>query len=178
MARFEKGPDYRETFGKNEWLGSTEGIKHESWTVAASTVPTETIDDATDQKILRPGTIMAEITSGADIGKVGPFQDTATDGRQTAANIRGINNTFLPWQLMERDVDIDVVVEAFGNADKILGYDDTDALVSLTALDADSGVTIALTDFQTPKMNIRFRKAAVVDTGTDVLGTDFGSWPV
>lgn len=30
----------------------------------------------------------------------------AADGRQTLANIVGINDTFLPWQLMERDVEV------------------------------------------------------------------------
>ena len=30
----------------------------------------------------------------------------ASDGRQTATNIVGLNNTFLPWQLMERDVEV------------------------------------------------------------------------
>ncbi len=32
----------------------------------------------------------------------------ATDGRETAANIVGINDTFLPWQLAVRDVEISV----------------------------------------------------------------------
>lgn len=35
----------------------------------------------------------------------------ATDGRQTAANIVGINDTFLPWQLMERDVEVAVAYQ-------------------------------------------------------------------
>ncbi len=36
----------------------------------------------------------------------------AADGRQTLANIVGFNDTFLPWQLMNRDVEIAYVVEA------------------------------------------------------------------
>lgn len=36
----------------------------------------------------------------------------AIDGRQTAANIVGLNNTFLPWTLLERDVEVTAVYEA------------------------------------------------------------------
>lgn len=36
----------------------------------------------------------------------------ATDGRQLSENIVGINNTFLPWQLDERDVEVAIVYEA------------------------------------------------------------------
>jgi hypothetical protein len=36
----------------------------------------------------------------------------ATDGRQTDANMIGVNDTFLPWQLTKRDVEIAVVYEA------------------------------------------------------------------
>ena len=34
------------------------------------------------------------------------FQLEATDGRQTAANIVGINRTFGPWELNERNLDV------------------------------------------------------------------------
>lgn len=36
----------------------------------------------------------------------------AADGRQLPANIVGINDTFLPWQLAERDVEVAAVYEA------------------------------------------------------------------
>jgi hypothetical protein len=36
----------------------------------------------------------------------------ATDGRQLLANVVGFCNTFLPWQLEERDVEVSVVYEA------------------------------------------------------------------
>lgn len=36
----------------------------------------------------------------------------ATDGRQTLANIVGLNNTFLPYQALDRDVEIAVIYEA------------------------------------------------------------------
>lgn len=111
MASFTKGPNYKTPFGRNVFLRSTQDVKTRSWTVAASTVPAVTIDGAADQKVLQTGVVLAEITSGGETGKVGPYDPNATDGRQTAANIVGLNNTFLPWQLMERDVEVAVVYE-------------------------------------------------------------------
>jgi hypothetical protein len=115
MSTFVKGGSTGTPFGRNEYLRSTKGRKTESYTVAASTIPARTIDGVSGQKILQPGTVMAKITGGADTGKVGPYStDTVgvTDGRSVAANIVGLNNTFLPWQLMERDVEIAVDYEA------------------------------------------------------------------
>ena len=213
MPSFTPGGAVQTPFGKNVYLRSTVGCKFESYTLAAATVPSETIDGVAGQKVLQPGTVLAKITSGPDAGKVGPYQasgtaevqtltesgtisggtytitfngqttaaiaynataatvqaalealsnvvpgdiavtggpvDTAAltltfygnlignvnqvtvdttnltgttpgitvatatggvagaaDGRQTAANIVGINDTFLPWQLMERDVEV------------------------------------------------------------------------
>lgn len=113
MSTFVKGGSVGTPFGRNEYLRSVRDVKTESYTVAAASVLARTIDGATGQKILQPGTVMAKITSGADSGKVGPYTTDVgvTDGRQTAANIVGINDTFLPWQLIERDVEIAVVYE-------------------------------------------------------------------
>lgn len=121
MSAFVKGGGVTTPFGRNEFLRSTkEGqIQTESYTVAASTVPARTIDGAPNQKILQPGTVMAKITSGPEAGKVGPFQlyaagppaTGATDGRGDPANIVGLDLTFLPWQLIERDVEISVVYD-------------------------------------------------------------------
>ena len=110
MPDFVKGPAYRTPFGTNVYLRSTVGLKFEHYTVAASTVPSETID-GTATKWLKKGTAMAKITSGGDTGKIGPYQGDATDGRQTAANLVGLCNTELPWQLNERDVEIAVAYE-------------------------------------------------------------------
>lgn len=109
---FTKGPTSGPTtpFGKNEFLRSTQDVKTESFTIAAASVPFEDIDGS-QQKVLQPGTVLAKITSGDDAGKVGPYQAGATDGRQTAANIVGLNITFLPWQLLHRDVEVAVAVE-------------------------------------------------------------------
>lgn len=112
MASFVKGPvpAAHTPFGKNEFLRSTQDVKYEHYSCASAVIPEREIDGST-QKILQPGTVMARITSGDDIGKIGPFSAAATDGRQTLANIVGINGTFLPWQLLERDVEVAVVIE-------------------------------------------------------------------
>lgn len=73
MPGFTKGPAYTTPFGNWNFLRSTRDVKTESYTVAAASVPTETIDGTT-QKILRKGEALAKIISGADIGKVGPYQ--------------------------------------------------------------------------------------------------------
>lgn len=109
-ASFSKGGGVRPPFGKNEYRRSTKGLKYNSATCAAAAVASETID-GTATKVLQSGEVMAKITSGPDIGKVGPFQAGATDGRQTAANIVGVNDTFAPWELTERDQNIAVCYE-------------------------------------------------------------------
>lgn len=116
MSTFVKGGGVGTPFGRNEYLRSTNPKpRFESYTVAAATIPAQTIDGNAGQKILQPGTVMAKITSGPDAGKVGPYStDTVgvTDGRSTAANIVGLNDTFLPWQLIERDVEIAVAYDS------------------------------------------------------------------
>jgi hypothetical protein len=107
MPSFVKGGSVTTPFGRNEYMRSTRSaLSFESYMLAAATLPARTIDGNANQKILQPGTVLAKITSGGDAGKVGPFQAGVTDGRQTPANIVGINDTFLPWQLIERDVEV------------------------------------------------------------------------
>lgn len=110
MPSFIKNSGGGYTFGANEYLRSTRDVKKESYTVAAASVPNETIGGTT-QKMLRSGEVIAKITSGPDAGKVGPFQAAATDGRQTTGNIVGLNDTDLPWQLLESDREIAVTYE-------------------------------------------------------------------
>jgi hypothetical protein len=88
--------------------GRQEGVVHLSRPRA---VPTETIDGIV-QKQLLPGEVIAKITSGGEAGKVGPFMAGVTDGRQTLANIVGLNDTWLPWQLLEHDNEIAVAYDA------------------------------------------------------------------
>lgn len=112
MPSFDtSGSGLRTPFGKNQYLRSTQDVKTESATFAKDAIPTVTIDGST-QKVLQPGTVIAKITSGDDAGKFGAFDSGATDGRQTTANIVGIADTFLPWQLLERDVEISYVYDA------------------------------------------------------------------
>lgn len=115
MSTFVKGGSVTTPFGRNEYLRSTQDVKVDSYTVAAASVPARTIDGVAGQKILQPGTVMAKITSGGDSGKIGPYStDTVgvTDGRSVVGNIVGIDDTFLPWQLIERDVEVGVVYQA------------------------------------------------------------------
>lgn len=115
MSTFVKGGGVSTPFGRNEYLRSTNPKpRFESYTVAAASIPVRVID-GTNQKMLQPGTVMAKITTGPDAGKVGPYStDTVgvTDGRSDAANIVGLNDTFLPWQLLERDVEIAVAYDS------------------------------------------------------------------
>lgn len=112
MPSFDtSGSGLRTPFGKNQYLRSTQDVKFESAMCAMTGVPTVDIDGST-QKVLQPGTLIAKITSGPDAGKFGAFDSGATDGRQTAANVVGINDTFLPWQLLERDVEIAYAYDA------------------------------------------------------------------
>ena len=111
MPSFTKGGGQRTPFGSNEYLRSTQDVKKESYTFSAASLPTETIDGIT-QKVLKPGEVLAKITSGAEAGKVGVFMAGATDGRADVANIVGVNDTWLPWQLMEHDEQVAATYEA------------------------------------------------------------------
>ena len=146
MASFSKGTGYRTPFGKNEFLRSTVGLKHESYTYSADEHPDVTVDGAAT-KVLQPGTVVAQITSGANTGKFGPFQAGALDGRQTAANIVGLAQTFLPWQLTERDVEIGVLYGCTAVQANCIEYDAAGAPIPLsdttaTALVAQKGMSI------------------------------------
>lgn len=136
MPSFNKGGGQRAPFGSREYLRSTQDVKKESATFAAASLPTETIDGVV-QKVLLPGEVLAKITSGADAGKVGVFQAAATDGRQTAANIVGINDTWLPWQLMEHDTEVAYAYEASAVQAWCTERDASGVRVALTNTTAD-----------------------------------------
>jgi hypothetical protein len=113
MSTFIKGGGVGTPFGRNTYLRSTNPKpRFDPYTCAKSTVPSSNDGNGNILKILQPGAVMAKITSGADSGKVGPFQAGVTDGRQTTGNIVGLNDTFLPWQLIERDVEIAVAYDS------------------------------------------------------------------
>lgn len=139
MASFTKGGGPgTDPFGKNVYLRSTQDVKKESYTLAASTVPLQTVDGVANQKILQSGEVLAKITSGPEIGKVGPFMAGVTDGRETAANIVGINDTFLPWQLLERDVEVAATYECTAVQGWCFERDAAGARITLTNTTADA----------------------------------------
>ena len=91
------------------------------------------------------GTVAITTTTAGVVG--------ALDGRGTLANIVGINDTFLPWQLIERDVECAVLYEA--------------AVVQANCIELDAaGAEIVLTNttatemFAKKGMNITFHAAS------------------
>lgn len=139
MSVFVKGGGAATPFGRNEFLRSTNPKPQtESYTVAKSAVPQTTDSNGNPLKILQPGTAMAKITSGADSGKVGPFSAQATDGRQTLANLVGLQLTFVPWQFMERDVECAVVTNATAVQAWCFEYDASGNRIALTNTTADA----------------------------------------
>ena len=138
MASFTKGGAGPAPFGGNEYLRSTQDVKKEHYTCSAASVALETVNGVANQKVLMPGEVMASITSGGESGKVGPFQAAVADGRQTAANIVGLNDTFLPWQLLERDVEIAVTYQCTAVQGWCFERDAAGARVALTNTTADA----------------------------------------
>jgi len=110
MPAFSKTNVVRSPFGKNVYMRSTQDLKFESYTLAAATVTAELID-TNSQKLAQSGELIAKVTSGASIGAVGPFQASVADGRQTIANAVGFLETFCPWELNERDMEVSVCYE-------------------------------------------------------------------
>ena len=110
---FSKGPgELTDSFGPNQYLRSTKGAKFRSATLRAASVPTETINGYSGKRAIQRGEVLAKITTGAEAGGVGPYQAGATDGRQTAANIIGICDTYVPWRANVRDVPVSICYEA------------------------------------------------------------------
>jgi hypothetical protein len=138
MPDVQLGPDYSTPFGRNVWLRSTDSLQFEHYTFAKAGIPAVTIDGFAGQKVLQPGTAIAKITSGGDAGKVGVFSAGATDGRQTAANLVGICNTFLPWQLIHRDVEIAVAYAGTGVQAWCFEYDAGNLRIALSNTTADA----------------------------------------
>jgi hypothetical protein len=138
MPDFQGGPGFATPFGRNVFLRSTRHLLVEHYTFAKSAIPAVTVDTFANQKVLQPGTVIAKITSGGDSGKVGVFASTATDGRQTLTNIVGLCNTFLPWQLIERDVEIAVLYGCVAVQAWCFEFGAADARVALTNTTADA----------------------------------------
>lgn len=73
-----KRTDLAVSGGPNFLASEKYTAKRSGITIAASTVTA----DAAGDKIVKAGTFLAEITSGPEIGKYGPYATGATDGRQ------------------------------------------------------------------------------------------------
>jgi hypothetical protein len=138
MSTFIKADATRTPFGKNVWRFSVYDVKLTSYTCGAGLVPNNMTVDSVATKVLQPGVIMAKATSGVNSGKVGVFQASVADGRQTAANIVGINDTFLPWQLTERDVEIAVAYEATAKQSWCIEHDAAGAQIALSNTTRDA----------------------------------------
>lgn len=132
-------------FGRNEYLRSTRGHIFEHYTIAATSVAS----DANGNKVLQTGTVLARITSASgtslasDVGKVGPFQPSATDGRQTVANIVGVNDSFYPYQLARGDREVAVLKHGRIVGANCYEYDSIAAPVQAATGTATTGGTLA-----------------------------------
>lgn len=147
MPRFLPGGGNTTPFGRNEPLRSTKGLRSDGWTFSSVDMPAQTIDGNAGQKVLQPGVLVAKITSGARTGKYGVFQAGVTDGRQTAANIVGINQTFLPWQLMDGDEEISAWYSGVFLQARCIEYDSSGAAITLSNTTRDA--MLALPRFTT-----------------------------
>lgn len=83
-------------------------------------------------------------------GTIAPTTGTAgvagaVDGRQTTSNIVGINDTFLPWQLTERDVEIAVVYEATVVQAWCFEYNAAGVAIPLSNTTRDAMIALAAT---------------------------------
>lgn len=136
MSTFVKGGGPLGTFGRNEFLRSTNPKPQtESYTVAKNSVPT-TQWNGQPAKILQPGTAMAKITSGPDAGKIGPFQVAGTAEQQTITKSGDWTGAGGTYKLSATgDVDHSVNVPAAANGA------DVAALVATLPAYAEFGVT-------------------------------------
>jgi hypothetical protein len=99
-----------------EYLASTVATRFDSATIDADTVSTV---DSDSKKYLNKGVVLAKITSPvAASGLVGPYDPTATDGRQLSYGISGINDTFA--DLSNGDVEVGVLTKGTVKESKIV----------------------------------------------------------
>lgn len=89
MADFTKGGTALTPFGNNNFLRSTKDVKTESYTIAKSTITSQTIDGVTGQKIVPKGLVLAKIITGGDAGKVGPYQGGTVQNEVQTITISG-----------------------------------------------------------------------------------------
>lgn len=90
MPSFSGLSSYKTPFGKNQYLWSTRGTKFKSFTLAKSTVPARSIDGVST-KLIHAGVVLAQITSGPEAGKVGPYQPGTVVTESVLVTISGAN---------------------------------------------------------------------------------------
>jgi hypothetical protein len=126
-------------FGRRNYLRSTRELLTNSATFSAASFPTQTPAQTGGlTKELRAGTVLALITSGAEAGKVGAFQAGVTDGRQTLANIVGLCDTYLPYQLESSDREVSVVYGCVASKPLCWELNAAGAYIALTDTTADA----------------------------------------
>jgi hypothetical protein len=90
-------------------------------------------------------TLLTGAGAGITPSTTTPGAAGATDGRQTTANIVGICDTFLPWQLLERDVEVAAVYEATVVQAWCIEYNASGSPVALGDTTRDAMIALATT---------------------------------
>jgi hypothetical protein len=95
-----------------------------------------------DTLAVQVGDVLAKITSGTYSGKVGPVDLTATDGRQTVANIVGVSAVRVS------------AVDSTGVQERFLGNQDNRLATYYTRVDAADANNAYLTDSDGVRRNL------------------------
>jgi len=97
----------------NEYLYSTVGNLFNTYTLSLSAVTNASVShsmanlkDDKGNYYANKGWLLAKITSGIQSGKVGPYDSSATDGRQTSTNIVGFLDTFSNLEDGDKDISV------------------------------------------------------------------------
>ncbi len=125
-----------------EYLYSTTGNQFDSYTLASGLGST----DDKGNYYLNKGEVLAVITSGDAAGKVGPYDTTASDGRETASNIVGFNDTFVDDNSEDADVGVlykGTVDETYCTCDGTLGTI-SGAAAAVLCDNGDAGLDITI----------------------------------
>lgn len=159
-------------FGVNEFLRSTQDVKTESYTLAASTVPPQTIDGHPGQKIMQPGTVLAKITSGPEKGKVGPYFNgsAGTKEVQTLTGTSVTAGTYAIVGIQGPSGPADTAPIAF-NADAATIQEAVDAAVGPNVVTVSGGPVSTTPVVLTFNLGVGTDVSAVTIDSSDLTGT-------
>lgn len=163
MPGFRKD-DFATPFGRRVFLRSTRDVKTLSRMVAASTIPAQTIDGHSGQKVLEPGTVLATITSGPEIGKVGPFQAAGTDEVQTLTKAGTVSGGTFDLNVLG----VDVLANAWNITASALQTAVRAAIAASAASDAYKAIGDSLTITGGPIASTAFTVTFNGELGADV----------